>query len=95
MVSAIGTLNTESASKYLQQLCKHFSHKLKVSFTPAEGHIEFPFGQCELKAQDNRLTLKAISPDQENLTKLKPVIESHLKRFAFREEEELKWGEGI
>ncbi len=95
MVSSIGTLNTESASKYLQQLCKHFSHKLKVTFTLAEGHIEFPFGQCELKAAEKVLTLQAISPDEANLTKLKPVIESRLKRFAFREEEELKWGEGI
>lgn len=32
---------TAEASRYLQQLCKHWSHKLDVSFTPNDGRVLF------------------------------------------------------
>ena len=32
---------TASASRYLQQLCKHWSHKFTVEFTPEQGRIPF------------------------------------------------------
>lgn|GEM_PF-4305252 len=35
---------TENANRYLQQLCKHWSHKMDVTFTPDEGRIDFPNG---------------------------------------------------
>ena len=33
---------TLSGSRYLQQLCKHWSHTLAVDFTPQEGTVTFP-----------------------------------------------------
>ena len=33
---------TASASKYLQQVCKHWQHNLAVEFTPEHGTIVFP-----------------------------------------------------
>ena len=32
---------TAAASRYLQQLCKHWSHKFAVEFTPEHGTIPF------------------------------------------------------
>lgn len=32
-----GTFMTPNASKYLQQLCKHFAHKVAVVFDETEG----------------------------------------------------------
>ncbi len=40
--SAVAVIPTPSASRYLQQLCKHWSHKLAVAFTANEGTILFP-----------------------------------------------------
>ena len=34
MNHSVARVETERASIYLQQLCKHFAHKLPVSFTP-------------------------------------------------------------
>ena len=48
---------TEMASRYLQQLCKHFGHKLPVNFTPHRGAIVFDFGMCALAAKDDMLNL--------------------------------------
>lgn len=35
-------LETANASKYLQQLCKHFAHKVEVRFDETEGHCALP-----------------------------------------------------
>ena len=40
--SATAKVPTKSASRYLQQLCKHWSHNLAVTFTAEEGTITFP-----------------------------------------------------
>ena len=41
-VSANGFAKTEKASRYLQQLCKHWEHNLKVEFSADHGTIVFP-----------------------------------------------------
>ena len=33
---------TDKASRYLQQLCKHWSHNLAVDFTAEAGTVVFP-----------------------------------------------------
>jgi hypothetical protein len=33
---------TASASRYLQQLCKHWAHNLAVEFTAGHGTVVFP-----------------------------------------------------
>ena len=46
---------TAAASRYLQQLCKHWSHKFPVEFTPTHGEITLPFGACVLDADQEAL----------------------------------------
>ena len=41
-VSATAKVPTASASKYLQQLCKHWQHNLTVEFTADHGTVVFP-----------------------------------------------------
>lgn len=81
---------TEYASKYLQQLCKHFGHKVPVEFTSEEGRITLPFGSCDFKADNAQLTL-TVSGDEDKLERIEQVMADHLKRFAFREKIELDW----
>ena len=82
---------TPLASRYLQQLCKHFAHKLPVTFDPRQGRIEFQAGSCELAATEGNLTLRAEAADPEALARLEQVVASHLERFAFREQPQLAW----
>jgi len=84
---------TPSASRYLQQVCKHWSHKFAVEFTPDKGHIPFADGRvCKLEATPETLTLRAEAPDQEALERLQRVVVEHVKRFAFREDlGEVQW----
>jgi len=81
------TVPTTSASRYLQQLCKHWSHKFAVEFTPQHGTIPFDATRvCTLDASPDRLALRIEAVDDATLERMQGVVIEHLKRFAFRED---------
>jgi len=87
MPAAHATIPTTSASRYLQQLCKHWSHKFAVTFTPQHGTIPFDDTRvCTLDASPIRLALRIEAADDATLERTQGVVIEHLKRFAFREE---------
>jgi uncharacterized protein len=78
---------TASASKYLQQLCKHWSHKFTVEFTAEKGRVPFaPDRDCTFEATPETLTMRIKAPDAEVLDRMEGVVVEHLKRFSFRED---------
>ena len=90
MTQSQTTLATTHASRYLQQLCKHFGRKVPTTFSQTAGQITFPFGTCELNASNSALAVTANgTPDTQ--AKLERVIGDHLTRFAFREAPVLSW----
>ena len=89
--TAATTIATAHASKYLQQLCKHFSHKIETGFTPDAGWIRFEFGKADLGAAADRLTITAEAASAADLDRLQGVLASHLERFAFREDLTIEW----
>jgi uncharacterized protein len=77
---------THSASRYLQQLAKHWSHRMEVSFTAEAGTIAFPNGsRLEMRADPDTLDLVLTVPEGEDTGRMREVVASHLDRFAFRE----------
>ena len=50
MTISTATVPTASASRYLQQLAKHWSHRFKVSFDATQASIPLPLGLVELTA---------------------------------------------
>jgi len=92
LTQSTATVKTEQASRYLQQLCKHWSHKMPTEFDTRQGRIDFPSGaQVFMQAGTNDLTVRIDTPDDEGLPRLQTVVEDHIKRFAFREELEFAW----
>src|SRR5437879_1160053 len=87
MPASQATIPTAAASRYLQQLCKHWSHKFAVEFTPKHGAIPFDETRlCTLDASPDRLALRVEAADDATLERMQDVVIEHLKRFAFREE---------
>ena len=93
MPASHATIRTASASRYLQQLCKHWSHKFAVEFTPEHGVIPFDeTRRCTLDASPAGLALRIEAADDATLQRTQGVVIDHLKRFAFREElGEVEW----
>jgi hypothetical protein len=91
MAQSTADVKTGHASRYLQQLCKHWSHRMTTEFDPANGRVDFPSGaQLFLDADTSELHLRLTVPD-DSLERMEGVVADHLKRFAFREELELAW----
>jgi hypothetical protein len=87
MPASQAVIATASASKYLQQLCKHWSHKFVVEFSPEHGTIPFDETRlCTLDASPERLALRITAADEPTLERMQGVVIDHLKRFAFRED---------
>ncbi len=76
---------TENGARYLQQLCKHWSHKLDVQLSENEGIVRFPNAIATMRADADALTVTIEAEEDETLQRMKGVVASHLDRFAFRE----------
>ena len=84
---------TAQASKYLQQLCKHFAHKLPAQYDEHAGTLDFPAGRATLKAENGLLKLHVEAKDEAGVKSLEDVVARHLERFAFRETLAIVWTE--
>lgn len=93
--AATASVPTVNASKYLQQVCKHWEHNLAVEFDASKGTIAFPKdargaswagdGVVTLTAGPDALgcRIDASKPGQRD--GLKGALARHIDRFAFRE----------
>lgn len=81
-----GRFQTLNASRYLQQLCKHFAHKIEVQYDAHEALCQLPVGPARMTATEGELIVQVEAPDAEGLARARGVIDSHLQRFAFRED---------
>ena len=85
MATVSGRAKTASGSKYLQQLCKHWSHKFDVDFSPSRGQVRFPSAVATMEANADALLVTIETDDPDSVEQLKSVVANHLDRFAFRE----------
>ena len=85
MAKSSALVPTEHASKYLQQLCKHWSHRLEVAFDTMQGTVKFPEAVATMSAREGGLEVTVESAAAETVERLKGVVSTHLDRFAFRE----------
>jgi len=94
-IVSIARVPTANGSRYLQQLCKHWSHNLEVEFTPEKGRVVFPRNArgtewpgdatLLLEAHADALECRLEASAEGQLEGLKGAVSSHLDRFAFRE----------
>ncbi|MBY9062023.1 DUF2218 domain-containing protein [Sphingomonas yunnanensis] len=86
MSVSVARVPTHSASRYLQQLAKHWSHKMTVRYSEEEGEIDFPSGaRLAMRADSETLDVLLTVPEGEDVARMREVVSSHLDRFAFRE----------
>ncbi len=93
--SATASVPTAHASKYLQQLCKHWQHNLAVEFAPDHGTVTFPKDArgadwpgdalVTFDAGADALAVRIDASVEGQLEGLKGAVTRHLDRFAFRE----------
>ncbi|MCF1472822.1 DUF2218 domain-containing protein [Agrobacterium vitis] len=85
MTKTIATVPTEHGWKYVQQLCKHWSHKLEVDLGDQKGTVKFDNAIAVMTCDEAGLTVTIEAASEDLLERFKDVVSSHLDRFAFRE----------
>jgi hypothetical protein len=90
-VNSITFFETDGAARHLAALCAHFGRKVEAECAINKGWVQFPFGRCEMSADDQKLELFASAADPIRLDKVVQIVTSHLERFAFRENPTLLW----
>jgi uncharacterized protein len=85
MPIAKASVPTGNAGKYMQQLCKHWSHKLEVDLSEQKGVVKFPTAVATFEPGPEALQVTIEGEEGEAVERMKGVVASHLDRFAFRE----------
>jgi uncharacterized protein len=93
--ASTASVPTANGSKYLQQLCKHWSHNLQVEFDANRGTVVFPKdargaswaddGLITMSDAEGTLECRIDASEPGQLEGLKAALARHLDRFAFRE----------
>lgn len=77
--------STPNASKYVQQLAKHFAHKIEVRSDADSAAFEMEAGSVRLRAEDGAFVARVEAEDAKGVINLRYVIDKHLVIFAFRD----------
>jgi hypothetical protein len=85
MAQETARVPTSHGTRYLQQLCKHWSHKLEVRLGDGTGTVRFPDAVATMTAGPDALTVTVEAETEETVERMKGVVARHLDRFAFRE----------
>lgn len=110
MLTAEANVETELASRYLGQLCRHFSNlhrhesrhdaqprselHVHVNWSATHGTISFDWGRCTMNANPEALTLSVEATDQDTLQRVQDLVGGHLERIAKREHLNVNWQTG-
>ncbi|WP_043648616.1 DUF2218 domain-containing protein [Chitinilyticum litopenaei] len=94
MVHSQTQITTELAKQYLFKLCKHFARKIPVDFDEHQGLARFAFGECRLLADASTLQFRLSAADDEQLQRLKRVLEDHLQLMRRAPDPALAWQAG-
>lgn len=91
MVITEATVGLDQPGKMLLRLCKHFEHKLKVTYSDTQAQMEFIIGACDAQVNDGALHFVCRSNKKNENDELQNVIERHLVRFAHKEDVSFDW----
>jgi len=93
--TSVGRSATDRASRYGSQLVKHFTHKdLEGSWEDSRGYVRFSAGLAEFEALDDALVMRVAGSSEEDVARLRDVVERHLVRFGTRDELSVSWDSG-
>lgn len=82
---SIARYPTPNADRYVQQLAKHFAHKIEVRSDAESADFVMEAGTVHLQAEDGVFVARVEAEDAKGIVNLRYVIDKHLVIFAFRD----------
>ena len=91
MIQTQGQVATPEASRWLQRLCYHCGRKIAVRYDEHQGHATFPWGVCEMRADDTALHINCTADSGEALARGRLTIDEHIKLFSLKNPMAVRW----
>ncbi len=89
-----GNVLSQDPSRILKRLCKHWSHKISVTYDDQAGEGIFPdYGSVNLRVNQDKLDIVVDAPNTAGIEFLQNNIEKHLIPMAQPEEVSIEWDE--
>ncbi len=96
-IIAHGFAKCEKPERYIQQLVKHWGHKMATTYDEGDGMGAFPFSDLEsavMVARPEGIAITLTTAEADRNVHMRGVIEEHIDRFAFREAPlDYKWND--
>lgn len=88
----IAEFPTARGAQLLTTMSKHFAHKIEVDMRDDHAQFHFDIGEARIETTADGLLLTADAAGEDDMDRLQKVLESHLLRFAHREDPKpLNW----
>ncbi len=85
------TIATVEPARIILRLCKHWAHKLTVSYDEQQGRVELPFGVFLMQARDGELRFRLEGAPGADMDKFEQVVADHAQRMARGETYQWDW----
>jgi hypothetical protein len=92
-VRTAALVRTSEADALALRMRRHFAHKVPVEVEGPVSRVRLPSGEFELETHEGSLAVRASSPDEDGLARVREVVASHLARFARADEALVVWDE--
>jgi hypothetical protein len=92
-VRAAALIRTSEPDALALRIRRHFAHKVPVEVEGTVSRVRLPSGEFELEAHEGSIAIRASSPDEEGLARVREVVASHLARLARADEAAVEWDE--
>ena len=91
-MQSVAEFPTARGPQLMQTMAKHFGHKIEVEIDEEHALLHFAPADVLIELQPEGLRLSVTSDSAEAVNQICGVIESHLLRFAHREDPQpLSW----
>ena len=86
-----GVVTTALGSKYINKLCKHFTHRVTAEWSKDKGTVFFDMGICVMTAKDDLLSVVCTAETGSDLDEILDTMKRHFDCFAVKDQLVLDW----
>jgi len=86
-----GVVTTAFGSKYINKLCKHFTHRVTAEWSDDKGTVFFDMGICVMTATDDLLSVVCTAETGSDLDEILDTMKRHFDCFAVKDQLVLDW----
>lgn len=91
LVRARATVHTANSHGYLDEMCRHFGHRVHTQLGNGRGSVQFDEGTLLAHARPQALELELSAQDPKSLERLQALVTAHIERWGEADQLRVDW----